>query len=102
MAEKGAGLCAQWSTGLHLEIIKPVKPMTLTREKLEALFNCNAPNARQIATLGLHYPLRKGWMNQLIGQEISDALYAELMDCKGRRPRGIPKKQWRKPCTPTD
>jgi hypothetical protein len=76
--------------------------MNLTRENLEALFNCNAPNARQIATLGLRYPLRKGWMHQLIGQEISDALYAELMDCKGRRPQGIPKKQWRKPCIPCD
>lgn len=76
--------------------------MILTRKNLEALFNCNAPNARQIVTLGLRYPLRKGWMHQLIGQEISDALYAELMDCKGRRPRGISKKQWRKPCTPCE
>jgi hypothetical protein len=76
--------------------------MILTRENLEALFNCNAPNARQIATLGLRYPLRKGWMETLIGKEINDALYAELMDCKGRRPRGIPKKQWRKPCIPCE
>jgi hypothetical protein len=83
-------------------VIKPARTMTITRENLEALFNCNAPNARQIATLGLRYPLRKGWMETLVGKEISDALYAELMDCKGRRPRGIPKKQWRKPCIPCD
>lgn len=76
--------------------------MILTQESLEALFNCNAPNRRQIATLGIGYPLRKGWMQRLIGTEISDALYAELLACKGRRPRFITKRQWRKPCTPCE
>lgn len=73
--------------------------MILTKQTLEALFNKNAPNARQIATLGMK--LRKGWMKRLIGTEISDALYAELLDCKGRRPKGIPRKQWKNPCIPT-
>lgn len=76
--------------------------MTLTQENLEALFNCNSPNARQAVTLGMRHPLRKGWMLKLIGTEISDALYAELMDCKGKRPRGFPKKDWREPCIPTE
>ena len=74
--------------------------MTLTRQTLEALFNKNAPNSRQVATLKIR--LKKGWMKRLIGTEISDALYAELIDCKGRRPRGIPRKQWKKPCIPTE
>ena len=75
--------------------------MILTKETLEALFNSNVPNSRQMQTLRI-YPLRKGWMKRLIGTEISDALYAELIDCKGRRPSGIPRKQWKKPCIPTE
>lgn len=74
--------------------------MTLTRQTLEALFNKNAPNSRQVATLKIR--LTKGWMKRLIGTEISDALYAELIGCKGKRPRFIPRKQWKKPCIPTE
>lgn len=74
--------------------------MILTKQTLTALFNCGSPNSRQRITLGIK--LRKGWMNRLIGTEISDALYAELKDCKGRRPKGFPKKQWRKPCVPCE
>ena len=78
------------------------RPMILTRETIEALFNYNSPNARQITTLGLRRPLKKGWIDTLIGKEISDALYAELMDCKGRRPSGLPRREWRKPCIPCE
>jgi hypothetical protein len=74
--------------------------MTLTKQTIEALFNCGSPNSRQVATLKIR--LKKGWMKRLIGTEISDALYAELIDCKGRRPSGIPRKQWKKPCIPTE
>jgi hypothetical protein len=81
---------------------KRANAMKLTHENLHALFNCGAPNERQKATLGIGRKPRKGWLIDLIGTEISEALYAELMDCKGRRPKCIPKKQWRKPCVPCE
>jgi len=74
--------------------------MKLTKESLSELFNCNSPNSRQLITLKIR--LTKGWMKRLIGTEISDALYAELIDCKGRRPRFLPKAQWKKPYIPTE
>ena len=74
--------------------------MILTKQTIEALFNCGSPNSRQLATLRIRPT--KGWMQRLIGTVISDALYAELIDCKGRRPIGLPKAQWKKPCIPTE
>jgi len=74
--------------------------MILTKKTIEALFNCGSPNSRQLATLRIRQT--KGWMQRLIGIEISEALYAELIACKGRRPSGLPKAQWKKPCIPTE
>ena len=37
-----------------------------------------------------------GWLDRLKGREMSDELYNELLCCKGRRPHGWPKSDWRK------
>lgn len=76
----------------------------LNEQMADKLFNCRSPNARQASTLkqfGIHVR-RNGWFKQLINLEISEALYVELLDCKGRRPPGFPKKQWRKACVPAE
>lgn len=76
--------------------------MKLTEENITRLFNCNAPNARQTATIKLLFGLRglkRGWIKNLIGREISEGTYGELMSCKGRKPKGWPRSDWRKPCT---
>jgi hypothetical protein len=70
--------------------------MTLTKENLEELFNQNAPNSPQLKLLGLRYPLKRGWMRDLIGTEMNELVYAQAKALKGRRPRGMPKTQWRK------
>lgn len=77
------------------------KMITLTYQNIHALFNFGSPNAKQKATLGLRN-FKSGWINQLIGTQISAALYEELISCKGRRPKGLPVKQWRKPCVPCE
>lgn len=69
--------------------------MTITQESLAILFNNNAPNARQRAILGIK--LKHGWMDRLIGREVSDETFAQALACKGRRPPGVPPKAWRSP-----
>ena len=76
--------------------------MILNADNLNPLFNNGAINAKQAATFGLKYPLKHGWFKTLIGREISEAMYAELMDCKGRKPKGWLRKDWRKPCVPCE
>ena len=76
--------------------------LKLDTEMVDALFNCRSPNARQSITLmqlGIN-TRRSGWIDKLIGTQISAALYEELISCKGRKPKGLPKKEWAKPCEP--
>lgn len=69
--------------------------MKLTHDSLSALFNCNAPNLPQAGLLGIKYPLKRGWMNRLIGTEIPDDVYHLIKSLKGSRPRGFSKIKWR-------
>lgn len=69
--------------------------MRLTYDLLVALFNCGCPNKPQALMLGLDYPLKSGWMDNLIGTEIAKEKYDLLMSIKGKRPPGFPKTKWR-------
>jgi len=69
--------------------------MKLTYELLTALFNCNAPNAPQAGFFKLQYPLKSGWMEDIIGTEISEDHYKWLLEIKGERPSGMPRAKWR-------
>ena len=75
--------------------------ITFTKENIHALFNFGSPNAKQKATLNLK-SYKSGWINKLVGTQISAALYEELISCKGRKPKGLSKKEWRKPCEPCE
>lgn len=71
--------------------------MKLNRRNLHALFNSGAPNSAQLALLGLPpYPLKPGWMKLAIGKEVTEEFYSHLMSLKGRKPRGVKRKEWRK------
>lgn len=77
--------------------LHPEPSIELTKENLSALFNCNSPNRKQVSMLGIKYPLRNGWMKQLIGTTIPHSLYASLLSCKGKRPVGVSTKEWKSP-----
>lgn len=49
--------------------------MILTRELLFKALNCGAINRKQAEALGLKWPVQKGWMRQILGREISVAVY---------------------------
>ena len=54
--------------------------MTLTHENIHAAETPNGSfNWRQLKLLGVATPPRRGWLRALIGTEIPDATYAELV-----------------------
>ena len=54
--------------------------MTLTHENIHAAETPNGSfNWRQLKILGVATPPRRGWLRALIGTEIPDATYAELV-----------------------
>ncbi len=65
-------------------------------ENIHALFNCGAPNIRQVSALGIDYPLKNGWLESLVGHWISTEDYNYLISIKGRKPKGLSKNEWRK------
>ncbi len=70
--------------------------MKLTHTTAHALFNIGSPNSAQLHLLGLPpYPLKKGWMKELIGREMPDDLYQQVLALKGRKPKGAMVKEWR-------
>lgn len=73
----------------------PEEPVELTAENLSALFNCNAPNRRQMILLGIRYPLVSGWMKKIVGQTIPARVYKAALACKGRKPKSVTKREWR-------
>lgn len=69
--------------------------MRLTKDNIHALFNEGSPNSPQRVYLNIPYPLRKGWLDRLVGREIPDADYDHLKSLKGPKPKGTPVKEWR-------
>lgn len=68
--------------------------MTLTLKTLHALFNEGAPNSAQLHLLGVK-KARRGWLKQMVGREITDDLYQQVLSIKGRKPKGANKEDWR-------
>lgn len=62
--------------------------MQLTLSNIKALFAGSAPNTPQVEALGLSFPLKRGWMQRLVGQPIHEREYDRILQMKGG-------KQWR-------
>lgn len=73
----------------------PMPDVELNKATLAEMFKGSAPNAKQLAMLGLRSPLRSGWMQKLYGTRIKARVYAALLNCKGRKPPGITRREWR-------
>lgn len=69
----------------------------LTEVNLDPLFNKRTPNARQSSMLGIKHPLQHGWFKKLVGTSITLKTYKSVLDCNGKRPFGVPSKDWRNP-----
>ena len=44
----------------------------------------NGFNAKQLHLLGVGWPPRQGWLRRLVGREIPDATWRQVMELKGR------------------
>lgn len=75
----------------------PLHLVLLSEETLDPLFNKRTPNVRQASMLGISYPLQHGWFGKLVGTSITLKTYKAVLDCKGKRPFGVPSKDWRNP-----
>lgn len=59
--------------------------MTLTRQNLHAGKTGNGGFKRaQVEALGLKWPVKKGWLSELIGKEVSDETYSAFMAARER------------------
>jgi len=67
--------------------------MILTRESIEAFMSYNGKgvNGRQLALLGITD--MHNWKNGLIGRDISDELYNQVLSLKGKRAKTKKKKR---------
>lgn len=55
----------------------------LTKELIERGKSSNGGwNKRQLAIFGLSYPLDRGWINRLVGREVTDKRYADFLHYK--------------------
>lgn len=57
--------------------------MVLTKKDIENLQTGNGGyNKKTLALLGLKWPPKKGWKNKVIGKEVDDKKYFELLNSK--------------------
>lgn len=58
--------------------------ITLTEQNVRATMTKGLGlNKAQARLYGLNYPLRKGWLQRLIGKEIDPKIYKAIMSLKG-------------------
>ena len=59
------------SLDFDVKLSKNAPPFVITREWIEKHTNCCSPTKKQMQAIGESYPLKNGWLEKLIGKEIS-------------------------------
>lgn len=66
-------------------ICRKVEKMILTKEIFNEISINGALTKEQVKYLGGEYPLPKGWVKSLIGRDMFDFMYDELMAMKQKK-----------------
>lgn len=60
--------------------------MKLTHELIHEMCKCGCPNKDQLALLGLVPPLHRGWLDRLVGREVSEETWTRVLAFRGLSP----------------